>query len=286
MQSFYDVPAPAKLNLFLHINGRRPDGYHLLQSVFTLIDWQDRLHFERVQSSEISRQDLNPNAPALPQDDLCVRAAQALQAATGCQHGVRIGIDKHIPSQAGMGGGSSDAATTLVALNRLWQLNLSRSDLEAIGLRLGADVPFFIRGENAWVEGIGEVITPLQGAAALPIQQLWVVKPHAGVDTPSIFRSPLLQRDTERATIGVFAANHYGFGHNDLQPVAELLCPQVTQAIELLKSYGLHARMTGSGSAVFAPNSKNLEMITVPHGWQVKLCTTLEKHPLLHWVPA
>ncbi|MGN1056933.1 MAG: 4-(cytidine 5'-diphospho)-2-C-methyl-D-erythritol kinase [Comamonas sp.] len=286
MQSFYDVPAPAKLNLFLHINGRRPDGYHLLQSVFTLIDWQDRLHFERVQSSEISRQDLNPDAPALPQDDLCVHAAQALQAATGCPYGVRIGIDKHIPSQAGMGGGSSDAATTLMALNRLWQLNLSRSDLEAIGLRLGADVPFFIRGENAWVEGIGEVITPLQGPATLPVQQLWVVKPQAGVDTPSIFRSPLLQRDTERATIGVFAADHYGFGHNDLQPVAELLCPQVTQAIELLKSYGLHARMTGSGSAVFAPNSKNLEVITVPHGWQVKLCTTLEKHPLLHWVPA
>lgn len=285
MQSLYDVPAPAKLNLFLHITGRRSDGYHLLQSVFMLIDWQDRLHFERLSCAEISRQDLNPHAPALPPNDLCIRAAQALQTATGCTQGVRIAIDKHIPSQAGMGGGSSDAATTLIALNRLWNLGLSREALERIGVRLGADVPFFIRGQNAWVEGIGEQITALTGPAQLPASTFWVVKPAAGVDTPSIFNSPTLHRSTKAATIDVFAADHYGFGHNDLQPVAEALCPDVTQAIHWLKSQKMHATMTGSGSAVFAQASKELDLSSAPSSWQIKLCKNLDKHPLLHWVP-
>ena len=285
MHSLYDVPAPAKLNLFLHITGRRADGYHLLQSVFMLIDWQDQLHFERLASSEVSRQDLNPNAPALPANDLCVRAAQALQAATGCTQGVRIAIDKHIPSQAGMGGGSSDAATTLIALNRLWNLNLSRQELERIGVRLGADVPFFIRGQNAWVEGIGEDITPLTGAAALPASAFWVIKPESGVDTPSIFAAPNLQRDTKRATIDVFAADHYGFGHNDLQPVAEALCPDVMKVRNWLDAQKMHATMTGSGSAVFAQASKAIDLDAAPSSWQIKLCNNLDKHPLLHWVP-
>ena len=171
MRSLYDVPAPAKLNLFLHITGQRADGYHLLQSVFMLIDWQDLLHFEHLQSTEISRLDLNPQAQ-LPADDLCTRAAKALQTATGCTQGVRISIEKSIPSQAGMGGGSSDAASTLIALNRMWNLNLSRADLEHIGVQLGADVPFFIRGRNAWVEGIGEQITPLSGTATLPLRRV------------------------------------------------------------------------------------------------------------------
>ncbi|MDO4591815.1 MAG: 4-(cytidine 5'-diphospho)-2-C-methyl-D-erythritol kinase [Comamonadaceae bacterium] len=285
MHSLYDVPAPAKLNLFLHITGRRPDGYHLLQSVFMLIDWQDSLHFERLHTAEISRQDLNTEAPQLPPDDLCVRAAQALQAATGCTQGVRIAIDKRIPSQAGMGGGSSDAATTLIALNRLWKLNLSRQALEHIGVRLGADVPFFIRGHNAWVEGIGEAITPLSGAAALPPQAFWVIKPSAGVETPRIFAAPSLQRDTKHATIEDFAANHYGFGHNDLQPVAEALCPDVLEVRNWLQSQKMHATMTGSGSAVFAQASKVLDLNAAPSSWQIRLCRNLEKHPLLHWVP-
>jgi 4-diphosphocytidyl-2-C-methyl-D-erythritol kinase len=154
MQSLYDVPAPAKLNLFLHITGRREDGYHLLQSVFMLVDWCDTLHFERRAAvSDVTRQDLGPTLPDL---DLTVRAARALQAATGCTQGVHITIDKRVPAQAGMGGGSSDAATTLLALNRLWNLHLPRRALEKIGLALGADVPFFLRGRNAWVEGIGE----------------------------------------------------------------------------------------------------------------------------------
>lgn len=140
MQALYDVPAPAKLNLFLHITGRRADGYHLLQSVFMLIDWCDTLHFERRAGGALSREDLGP---ALPEMDLVLRAAHALQAATGCTEGAHIGITKRIPAQAGMGGGSSDAASTLLALNRLWGLNLSRQALQKIGLALGADVPFF-----------------------------------------------------------------------------------------------------------------------------------------------
>lgn len=284
MLSIYDVPAPAKLNLFLHITGRRADGYHLLQSVFMLIDWQDRLHFESLQSSEISRQDLTPAASQLPADDLCVRAAKALQAATGCTQGVRIAIDKHIPSQAGMGGGSSDAATTLIALNRLWKLQLTRTELERIGMRLGADVPFFIRGHNAWVEGIGEVITPLTGNASLPARNFWVIKPAAGLDTPTIFAAPHLQRDTKRATIEDFAADHYGFGHNDLQPVAESICSDVNQVKLWLNSQGLRATMTGSGSAVFAQASKDIDLQAAPGNWQIRLCKNLEKHPLADWI--
>ena len=285
MHSLYDIPAPAKLNLFLHITGRRADGYHLLQSVFMLIDWQDRLHFERTQSIEVSRQDLNPHAMALPADDLCVRAAKALQAATGYQHGVRIAIDKHIPAQAGMGGGSSDAASTLIALNKLWGLNLSRTELERIGIRLGADVPFFIRGENAWVEGVGEDITPLTGAAQLPPSSFWVMKPQAGLDTQRIFTSPDLQRATKRATIEDFAADHYGFGHNDLQPVAEALCGDVKLARDWLNAQNLHATMTGSGSAVFAQTDRAFDLKDAPSNWTIRLCRNLEKHPLYYWIP-
>lgn len=284
MRSLYDVPAPAKLNLFLHITGQRADGYHLLQSVFMLIDWQDLLHFEHLQSTEISRLDLNPHAQ-LPADDLCTRAAKALQTATGCTQGVRISIEKSIPSQAGMGGGSSDAASTLIALNRMWNLNLSRADLEHIGVQLGADVPFFIRGRNAWVEGIGEQITPLSGTATLPPSSFWVIKPEAGLTTQSIFGSPSLQRNTKPATIEDFAADHYGFGHNDLQPVAEALCPDVMKAKHWLNSQGMRAIMTGSGSAVFAQKCKDIDLQAASSNWQIKLCNNLEKHPLLHWVP-
>ena len=152
MKALYDVPAPAKLNLFLHITGRRSDGYHLLQSVFMLIDWCDTLHFELRSSTHISRADLGSTLPA---DDLTLRAARALQTATGCTQGAHLSVLKRIPAQAGMGGGSSDAASTLLALNRLWKLKLSLPELGRIGLTLGADVPFFLYGHNAWIEGIG-----------------------------------------------------------------------------------------------------------------------------------
>ncbi len=187
MQALYDVPAPAKLNLFLHITGRRADGYHLLQSVFMLVDWCDTLHFERRSDGVISREDLGP---PLPDMDLTLRAAQALQSATGCTLGAHIGVLKSIPAQAGMGGGSSDAASALLALNRLWGLGLSRAALESIGLQLGADIPFFLRGHNAWVEGIGETITPLEKAHQLPQARFAIVKPAAGLETKLIFSSP------------------------------------------------------------------------------------------------
>ena len=282
MHSFYDVPAPAKLNLFLHITGRRPDGYHLLESVFMLLDWHDVLHFERTSSSQISREDLS--GMALPADDLITRAARALQQATGCTQGAHIGIHKNLPAQAGMGGGSSDAASTLLALNRLWNLNLSRQDLQAIGLKLGADVPFFLCGHSAWVAGIGEIITPLTGTQALPEQQFVVIKPEQGLDTGKIFSSEFLKRDTKPATLAVFAAEHFGFGQNDLQPVAEGLQPEVKKVRNWLKSFKLHARMTGSGSAVFAPMTQTVDLSNAPGNWQIKVCKNLENHPLLSWV--
>ncbi|WP_137893256.1 4-(cytidine 5'-diphospho)-2-C-methyl-D-erythritol kinase [Ramlibacter sp. 2FC] len=276
MKSLYDVPAPAKLNLFLHITGRRADGYHLLQSAFMLIDWCDTLHFELRAAGDISREDLTTPLPA---DDLVTRAARALKAHTGCPLGAHIAVAKQIPAQAGMGGGSSDAASCLLALNRLWKLGLRLSELEAIGLTLGADVPFFLRGRNAWVEGIGERIAPI----SLPAARFVVVKPPAGLETRKIFEDPTLKRDTNAARISVFAANAYDFGRNDLQPVAQRLCPQVTQALQWLEDAGLHGRMTGSGSAVFAqlPDGKNLGQ--VPDQWQVRTCGNMDVHPLLGW---
>lgn len=282
MRTLYDVPAPAKLNLFLHVTGRRSDGYHLLQSVFMLLDWQDRLHFERRANGTIGRDDL-AGTTALPADDLCVRAARALQAATGCTQGVQIGLEKTIPAQAGMGGGSSNAATTLLALNRLWQLHLPRRNLERIGLTLGADVPFFLRGHNAWVEGVGEQITPLTGPAALPPARFLVIKPRAGLDTGKIFSSPFLRRDTKHATIAGFAADHYGFGHNDLQHAASGLCPEMQNAIAFLEQQGFAARMTGSGSAVFAKIEQTPSLANAASDWQTRVCENLQEHPLLEW---
>lgn len=280
MQALYDVPAPAKLNLFLHITGRRADGYHLLQSVFMLVDWCDTLHFERRADGSISREDLGT---PLPEMDLTLRAAHALKTATGCTLGAHIGVLKRIPAQAGMGGGSSDAATALLALNRLWGLGLSSRALETIGLQLGADIPFFLRGNNAWVEGIGETITPLEKAHQLPQARFAIVKPAAGLETKLIFSSPNLKRDSDSATILGFAAEHFDFGRNDLQPVAQALCPEVTQAIEWLKDRGLQARMTGSGSAVFARMSHEVDLNNAPEGWQVKACENLMIHPLAGW---
>ncbi len=283
MRALYEVPAPAKLNLFLHITGRRADGYHLLQSAFMLIDWCDVLHFERRDGGAITRQDLTTPLPA---DDLIVRAARALQLATGTTLGAWIGVEKHLPAQAGMGGGSSDAATCLLALNRLWGLNLSVQRLAAIGLTLGADVPFFLRGRNAWVEGIGEQITPID----LPAARFVVAKPPQGLETRLIFTDPGLKRDTETAIISGFAASPYGnvfdYGHNDLQPVAQRLCPAVTQALDWLGTQGLKGRMTGSGSAVFAQMPQESVLQPAPADWQVRICGNLDVHPLVGWAPS
>lgn len=289
LRSLTDVPAPAKLNLFLHIVGRRADGYHLLESPFQLIDWADRLHFERRDDGRLARHDLGP---ALPADDLCLRAARAMQAASGTALGVDISVDKQLPWGAGMGGGSSDAASTLLALNRLWGLHWPRRRLLELGATLGADVPFFVGGHNAFVEGIGEVLTP----AALLRQWFAVVKPAAAIATRDIFEHPLLKRDTESVIlIGSLAEDAElkqfctGFGRNDLQPPAQQRCPEVAQAARWLEARYGNSRMTGSGSAVFSRAGTGDQPLAtfpadeLPPGWVGRMCRSLDVHPLVGW---
>ncbi len=307
VQSLHHVPAPAKLNLFLHITGRRQDGYHLLQSVFMLIDWCDELSFDLRPDGQLSRTDVHGSG--LPPHDLCLRAAKALRDATGTPLGAHITLDKRIPAEAGMGGGSSDAASTLLALNRLWGLDLPRSELARIALTLGADVPFFIGGRNAWVEGVGERLTPV----SLPSARFVVIKPLGGASTQQIFASPDLTRDTKAATIQGFAANSTEIGtgngrseskcltgglakpfhldlqkilqggHNDLQPVAQALCPDIGLCLDWLSEQGLQGRMTGSGTAVFAPLQQSLCTAGLPGDWIVRECSNMDAHPLAGW---
>jgi 4-diphosphocytidyl-2-C-methyl-D-erythritol kinase len=290
LAALYDVPAPAKVNLFLHVIGRRADGYHLLQSVFVLIDWADTLHFERRADGLLRRHDLGP---ALPAEDLCLKAARALQAASGCALGVDISIDKRVPWAAGLGGGSSDAASTLLALNRVWDLHWPRGRLLALAADLGADVPFFVGGRNAFVEGIGERLTPID----VPRQWLAVLKPAAGLETAAVFRHPALVRDTPAAILAGFLADASnpsfwatGHGRNDLQPPAEQLCPEVAQAAEWLNRTFGNSRMTGSGSAVFARNGVSDQPLAtwpaeaqLPPGWVGRMCRSLDRHPLERW---
>ena len=286
MKALYDLPAPAKLNLFLHVIGRRDDGYHLLQSAFVLIDWCDTLHIERRDDGQLARHDLGD---ALPPDDLCLRAAALLQQESGTSFGADISIDKRLPSGAGMGGGSSDAATTLLALARLWGLSWPRSRLQALAARLGADVPFFVGGENAFVEGIGERLTPI----TVPRQWLAVVKPAASVATREIFDSPLVVRNTEAVIISGFLADAsmvrgFGagsFGRNDLQPAAMSRCADIGEAARWLEARFGHSRMTGSGSAVFAGAGTGAQpMFPLPDdpapGSVSRMCRSLERHPL------
>jgi 4-diphosphocytidyl-2-C-methyl-D-erythritol kinase len=287
IKAFHDLPAPAKLNLFLHITGRRADGYHLLQSVFILIDWADTLHVERRDDGLLRRHDLGP---ALPADDLSLRAARALQQATGCTYGADISVLKAVPWGAGMGGGSSDAATVLLALNRLWNLGLPRSRLLALAAPLGADVPFFVGGDNAFVEGIGEKLTPIEWAP----RRYAVVKPAESLGTAGIFSHPDLARDTEPATLAgsvalLNAQQEHGkkvFGRNDLQPVAQALCPPIEQVGKWLEHRFGNSRMTGSGSAVFA--TVGAEGVSwpegeLPQGWSGRMCRSLAQHPLRAW---
>ena len=298
--AIYDVPAPAKLNLFLHVVGRRADGYHLLQSVFVLIDWCDTLHFERRSDGRLQRHDLGA---ALPADDLSLRAARALQQASGTPLGADLSVMKHLPWGAGLGGGSSDAASTLLALNRLWGLHWPRARLQQLALPLGADVPFFIDGQNAFVGGIGEQLTPLP-AGSLVDRHFAVVKPAEAIATAAIFGSPLLARNTDAAIVMSFLADAQlagvlwgGYGRNDLQPPAEASCPAVTQVAAWLQTRFGNSRMSGSGSAVFARmNALNESNVlngtaaqpefsadSLPPGWVGRMCRSLEHHPLVGW---
>ncbi|MCM0043335.1 MAG: 4-(cytidine 5'-diphospho)-2-C-methyl-D-erythritol kinase [Burkholderiaceae bacterium] len=277
----HDCVAPAKLNLFLHVTGRRADGYHLLQSVFQLIDLHDLLHFDLRDDGRIVRSTEIAGVPA--DSDLTVRAADLLKAAAAARGiavpGASIAIDKRLPMGGGIGGGSSDAATALMALNHLWDTRLTRTELMQLGLRLGADVPFFLSGGNAFVEGIGELLTPIETPAS------WFVLVHPGVSvpTPAIFASPELTRNTKVVTMSDFSKRLPGFGRNDLQAVAARAYPPVADALAWLSDAG-EARMTGSGACVFAALASETEADDVlrelPSRWQAWKTRTLDVHPM------
>lgn len=240
------VPAPAKLNLFLHVTGRRTDGYHLLESVFTAIDLHDRI---RLQGREDGRVLRAADIEGVPEaDDITLRAARLLKDACRVAQGVAIAVDKRIPIGGGLGGGSSDAASVLLALNRLWNLHLSRAELAALGLQLGADVPFFLGVGAAFVRGIGETLVPV----SLPPRWIALVAPPEHVPTASVFAAPELTRSTPSARMGVFPEGH---GRNDLQSVVAARYPVIASALKALEREQSGARMTGSGACVFAPCS-------------------------------
>jgi 4-diphosphocytidyl-2-C-methyl-D-erythritol kinase len=238
-------PAPAKLNLFLHITGRRADGYHSLQTVFQLLDFADELLIEPTDDGLIRRPEGLAGVP--PEEDLAVRAARMLQAASGCPRGAEIRVRKRIPAGGGLGGGSSDAATVLVALNHLWGLQWSSARLAALGLQLGADVPVFVRGRSAWAEGVGERLVPIR----LPAAWYLVVCPDCTVSTAEIFSAPELTRDSPETTINGFLS---AGGRNDCEPVVRRRYPGVAAAMDWVaaRSGGSPARLTGTGACVFA----------------------------------
>ncbi len=268
-------PAPAKLNLFLHITGRRADGYHLLQTVFQFVDYGDYLNFTLRDDGDVRRLSEVPGVAA--EDDLVVRAARLLQRETGCRQGVDIEIDKRLPMGGGLGGGSSDAATVLVALNELWQLNLSTPDLAALGLRLGADVPVFVAGQAAWAEGVGEHLQPLQ----LPEPWFLVLIPPCHVPTGEIFSDPQLTRDAQSIKIPAFLA---GQGQNVCEPVVRRRYPEVDKALNWLAEFA-PARMSGTGACVFAAFADQAEALRVlnlrPDGVQGFVARGLNRSPLL-----
>jgi 4-diphosphocytidyl-2-C-methyl-D-erythritol kinase len=293
-----DCLAPAKLNLFLHITGRRADGYHVLQSVFQLLDWGDTLHFTRRDDGRIVRASDIPGVPA--DSDLVVRAARLLQAHTGTSAGVEIEVEKRLPMGAGLGGGSSDAATTLLALNRLWQLDLPRAELQALGLKLGADVPFFVFGKNAFAEGIGEALQQVE----LPSRWFLVVTPQAHVPTAEIFSDKGLTRDSAPIKITDFLAQQSNeakgsgseaersvkqsnwpdsFGRNDMQAVVAGKYAEVARALEWFDGIAA-ARMTGSGASVFAAFSSQAEALAahakLPDDLSGVVAASLGEHPL------
>ncbi|MFW5431594.1 MAG: 4-(cytidine 5'-diphospho)-2-C-methyl-D-erythritol kinase [Methylophilaceae bacterium] len=278
MPDFHHYYAPAKINLFLHITGQRTDGYHTLQSVFQLLDFYDTISLKPNQNGEIKRVTAIEQVPE--QDDLCVRAAHALQNATGCTQGVEITIEKHIPMGGGLGGGSSNAATVLLALNHLWGLHLKRESLIEIGLKLGADVPVFIFGKNAWAEGVGEILTPL----ILPTQYYVVLTPQVQVSTAQVFAHSGLTKDTKPLKIADFSngANSSLF-RNDLENVVCEEFSAVASTIKWLNQFG-QARMSGSGASVFLAvdslTKANEICVQKPSNTQGFVAKSLNQHPL------
>ncbi|MFZ3321721.1 MAG: 4-(cytidine 5'-diphospho)-2-C-methyl-D-erythritol kinase [Usitatibacter sp.] len=273
-----DYPAPAKLNLFLHVVGRRGDGYHLLQSVFTLVDLQDQLRFALRGDGAVRRVNDVPGVP--PEEDLVVRAATLLQEATGTAHGVDIEVEKNIPIGGGLGGGSSDAATVLVALNRLWKTGFEAEALAEIGAGLGADVPFFIFGKSAWAEGIGDRLTPVEIAPRWYV----ILAPPVQVPTPVAYGAPELTRNTEPLKIEDFSAQLPGAKfHNDLEPVVVSRFPEVREHLAWLRKHG-DARMTGSGACVFAAfdDRESAERVidALPRTMKGFIAQGLKQHPL------
>jgi len=269
------VPAPAKLNLFLHVTGRRADGHHLLETLLVAIDTGDTITLARRDDGAIER--TTELAGVAPRDDLAVRAAAALQRETGSTFGVDIALAKRVPLGSGMGGGSSDAASVLLALNRLWGANLPRAELMRIGVALGADVPFFLQGEPALARGIGERLTPV----TLPPLWIAVIVPPISVATAPIFAAPELTRNSASVKMEVFSE---GYGRNDLQAVAASRFPDIAVALRGLGEHSPHARMTGSGSCVFAPfvseSAARAAVDTRPPAMRGFVARTLARHPL------
>ncbi|MDD3516845.1 MAG: 4-(cytidine 5'-diphospho)-2-C-methyl-D-erythritol kinase [Chromatiales bacterium] len=270
-------PAPAKLNLFLHIVGRRDDGYHLLQTVFQFLDHGDRIDFELREDGRIERRHDLPGVPEAA--DLTLRAARHLQALTGCRQGADIRLDKRLPLGGGLGGGSSDAATVLVALNYLWDLGLNEDELAAIGLELGADVPVFVRGRAAWAEGVGENLTPVD----LPEPRYLVIKPPVEVSTARVFGAPELTRDCTPLKIRDFLS---GRGTNVCEPVVRAMHVEVAGALDWLQRAAGRARMTGTGSCVFAPFDDPAQAMALlpelPTGCTGFIARGMNRSPLLH----
>ncbi|MCM2306487.1 MAG: 4-(cytidine 5'-diphospho)-2-C-methyl-D-erythritol kinase [Sulfuritalea sp.] len=269
-----DWPAPAKLNLFLHVVGRRADGYHLLQTVFRFLACGDKLRCEPRSDGRIVLATPLPGVP--PETDLTVRAANALRAATGATDGVSLHLEKRLPMGGGLGGGSSDAATTLLALNRLWRTGLDSSRLQRIGLALGADVPIFVHGRSSFAEGVGEHFTDV----SLPPAWYLVLVPAVAVPTPEIFRSAALRRDTP----AIAAADwRPGFGRNDLEAVACALYPEVARHLDWLRHYG-DARMSGSGACCFVEFAQEAAaqaaLAALPADMKGFVAAGLDRHPL------
>jgi len=273
-------PAPAKLNLCLHIVGRRADGYHLLQTAMQFIDLCDELRFFRRPQGVIERIDGPAEIPA--ETDLVVRAAQLLAAQAEVDGGVAIAVTKRIPIQGGLGGGSSNAATVLVALNRLWGLDLSIDQLASLGLQLGADVPLFVRGQAAWAEGVGERLTPIE----LPEGLYLVLKPQVAVSTAEVFQAAELTRNSPVTTIRAFLA---GGGRNDCTSCVRGRFPEIAEALDWLEEFG-QARLTGTGSCVFAamPHAAAAEEILarLPARWRGYVVKGLNRSPLQHRLAA